>query len=111
MVMPVVGSVHCINSGHYPTLRLRAVRSRPASASCYEAELEVIDLSTATVRRIYEKLRWNRKGESRRTPRRRITTFIRHSGDHLADEATLSPSVKSLSPSKLTWTGFLERRV
>jgi transposase len=64
------------------------------------------DLFTATAWRIKEKLRWIRKAESVQAARWRITAFIRHARDGLADEAILEPVRKALE----TFEKHLEAR-
>jgi transposase len=73
------------------------------------AELEATDLFTATAWRIKEKLRWIRKAESVQAARWRITAFIRHARDGLADEAILEPVRKALETFEKHLEPILQR--
>lgn len=72
-------------------------------------ELEATDLFTATAWRIKEKLRWIRKAESVQAARWRITAFIRHARDGLADEAILEPVRKALETFEKHLEPILQR--
>jgi transposase len=73
------------------------------------AELEATDLFTATAWRIKEKLRWIRKAESVQAARWRITAFIRHARDGLAEEAILEPVRKALETFEKHLEPILQR--
>ena len=61
------------------------------------AELEASGLLTAIAWRIKEMLRWIRKAESVQAARWRITHFLRHASQLLADDPILDPVRKALS--------------
>ena len=61
------------------------------------AELEVSALLTAIAWRIKEMLRWIRKADSVRAARWRITHFLHHARELLADDPILDPVRKALS--------------
>ena len=69
------------------------------------AELVSLDLFTATVWRIKEKLRWIRQAETVRAARWRITNLIRHARQCIGGEALLEPLRKALE----TFETHLER--
>jgi transposase len=61
------------------------------------AELETSGLLTAIAWRIKEMLRWIRKAESVQAARWRITHFLRHASQLLADDPVLDPVRKALT--------------
>lgn len=61
------------------------------------AELETSGLLTAIAWRIKEMLRWIRKADGIQAARWRITHFLRHASQLLADEAILAPVRKALA--------------
>ena len=61
------------------------------------AELETSGLLTAIAWRIKEMLRWIRKAESVQAARWRITHFLRHASQLLADDPILDPVRKALT--------------
>jgi transposase len=61
------------------------------------AELQASALLTAIAWRIKEMLRWIRKAESVRAARWRITHFLRHASQLLADDPILDPVRKALT--------------
>ena len=73
------------------------------------AELQATDLFTATAWRIKEKLRWIRKAQSVQAARWRITAFIRHARDGLAEEAILEPVRKALETFEKHLEPILQR--
>ena len=73
------------------------------------AELEASDLFTAIAWRIKEKLRWVRKAESVQAARWRITHFLRHAGQLLADDPILDPVRKALTSFEKHLERILQR--
>lgn len=73
------------------------------------AELEASDLFTAIAWRIKEKLRWVRKAESVQAARWRITHFLRHAGQLLADDPILEPVRKALKSFEKHLERILQR--
>lgn len=73
------------------------------------AELEASDLFTAIAWRIKEKLRWVRKAESVQAARWRITHFLRHAGQVLADDPILEPVRKALKSFEKHLERILQR--
>jgi len=73
------------------------------------AELEASDLFTAIAWRIKEKLRWVRKAESVQAARWRITHFLRHAGQLLADDPILEPVRKALTSFEKHLERILQR--
>ncbi len=73
------------------------------------AELEASDLFTAIAWRIKEKLRWVRKAESVQAARWRITHFLRHAGQVLADDPILEPVRKALTSFEKHLERILQR--
>ncbi len=73
------------------------------------AELEASDLFTAIAWRIKEKLRWVRKAESVQAARWRITHFLHHAGQLLADDPILDPVRKALKSFEKHLERILQR--
>ena len=73
------------------------------------AELEATDLFTATAWRIKEKLRWIRNAETVQAARWRITSFIRHARQGIADQAILEPVKKVLETFETHLNRILQR--
>jgi len=90
--------------------RAQGRRSQPhRQADPSPGRTEATDLFTATAWRIKEKLRWIRKAESVQAARWRITAFIRHARDGLADEAILEPVRKALETFEKHLEPILQR--
>ena len=73
------------------------------------AELEASDLFTAIAWQIKEKLRWVRKAETAQAARWRITHFLRHASELLADDRILDPVRKALNSVENHLTRILQR--
>lgn len=73
------------------------------------AELETSALSTAIAWRIKEMLRWIRKAEGVQAARWRITHFLRHATQLLADDPILAPVRKALASFEKHLERILER--
>jgi transposase len=73
------------------------------------AELETSALSTAIAWRIKEMLRWIRKADSVQAARWRVTHFLRHASQLLADDPILDPVRKALTSFKKHLERILRR--